>query len=647
MTVSLPTSNLESRSTVFDYQATNSTTFIAEEYRTHSISSSSPSLVSPSSSINNSLFEICHCCGKQDCESLDYFNQLIKKLETDTRLAAELGQGLLNKHESYVKESSKQRTRLQEQLEECHERIRRLELISDEMENEKETILKEKNKWLWEYQKSKKILDETIADLELSNDKCLQLSKELDLKSNEVEKLRIFKFMMKQSESREELLSSKLKDTNQELTICRKNELLLESKIKKLKTKYESLYLRHEQLTKEIEKPTNNSSYRSNKNNNIDSSKLMTAIASSSNNNTDDLISVIKELSLTNTKLKADLIDYKEQLTDAKEEIMTLNHKIEEYYNSSTMSSSDMTKSPFTLLQEHATQVLDRLRSSDIRVLNRRLKRAFDIAELSNMSNSIIDNILMDVDTLESRFLWIKDKQSISNDMMVFFPLVDLLKSMLKELGNLKTTMNDLQVEYVKKVEENKTRVEEEIMKKSQQQSANEATVQQTVTLRNLKRRSSARPLSWFSSMFSVSSSNIKEVEAKQDEDDKQERSTISAAATNSSISIMNDNDGQRNLSNSTAATTTVKSLLSSQPMPTNHQQKRQSSMSYYFSSTTKPTSNNDNLTIPIIQKNIRTNCHNKRTSAIIVTHNNTIIPSAAVITATNTHTATSWLGGK
>lgn len=37
------------------------------------------------------------------------------------------------------------------------------------------------------------------------------------------------------------LKENKLEDTHQELAICRKNELLLESKIKKLKMKYGKL----------------------------------------------------------------------------------------------------------------------------------------------------------------------------------------------------------------------------------------------------------------------------------------------------------------------------------------------------------------------------------------------------------------------
>jgi hypothetical protein len=53
-------------------------------------------------------------------------------------------------------------------------------------------------------------MDETLADLEIVNDKCNQLTKEIEAKNGEVEKLRIFKFMVRQSEIREETLRSKV-----------------------------------------------------------------------------------------------------------------------------------------------------------------------------------------------------------------------------------------------------------------------------------------------------------------------------------------------------------------------------------------------------------------------------------------------------
>lgn len=159
------------------------------------------------------------------------------------------------------------------------------------------------------------------------------------------------------------------------------------------------------------------------------------------------------------------------------------------------------------MLQEHVTQLLDRLRCSDIRALNRRLKRAFDITELSSMSNSIIENIVMDVDNLENRFLWVKTTSQTEED---FFPLVVLFKSILKELGILKSTMNELQAEYVKKIEANEQRVEEEIIKKRQlkrQQQTNQTSANPNSA--NDAGVTNVTPLtSWFTNIFSHKEAN-------------------------------------------------------------------------------------------------------------------------------------------
>ncbi|KAI9269976.1 hypothetical protein EDC94DRAFT_333459 [Helicostylum pulchrum] len=153
-----------------------------------------------------------------------------------------------------------------------------------------------------------------------------------------------------------------------------------------------------------------------------------------------------------------------------------------------TFTNSDIVQSPYILLQQHVTQILERLRGSDILALNRRLKRAFDITELSSMSNSVIENILMDIEILASRFLWIKSPLTEQEHMDGFFPLLEVLKGMLKELGNLRTTMNELQVEYVKKVQESEVRVEEEIIKKR-------------LLKRQLKTQD-PKPLAWITNMF-------------------------------------------------------------------------------------------------------------------------------------------------
>jgi hypothetical protein len=108
-------------------------------------------------------------------------------------------------------------------------------------------------------------LEEITLDFEKANERCVEIGNELKNKTKEVEKLRIFKFMVRQADYREDMLRSQVKaipagghvdviltylpmdgsvcdvqleDTNQELAISRKKELMLESKYKNLKTRY-------------------------------------------------------------------------------------------------------------------------------------------------------------------------------------------------------------------------------------------------------------------------------------------------------------------------------------------------------------------------------------------------------------------------
>ncbi|KAI8386990.1 hypothetical protein BD560DRAFT_486544 [Blakeslea trispora] len=555
-------------------------------------------------STSTSTFDVCHCCGQQFCENLDYYNRTIRKLESDTRLAAEIGQGLLHKHETFVIESNQQKAQLEKQVTESRQKIIELEQSLDEVENEKDQLSNDKSKWLWEYQKSQKILDETVSDLQIANEKCKQLSMELKSKSEELEKLRLFKFMVRNSESREEMLTSKLEDTNQELALCRRNELVLESKIKKLRMRYETLHDTHEQLTKHLEQRVNSSPSALHRS--VDETKQFSRTNQSS---TDDLIHLIKELSLSNAKLKSDLMSCKDQLLEAQDEVVALSQKEDSskggnqkirrtasfkerkskhsktdsmepvpirsetflpapipsvssslptssmmgpplsdtspivhhhyhYYlknnqnqvsddmksSSSTQTSTSQESSfhqldihedneksassvsktsspsdalvskrnedtPFAILREYVTQVLDKLRGSDTRTLNRHLRRAFDIQELSSMSNAMIENILLEADALDARFIWLKD---VTGD---FFPLLELLKDMLKELGLLKSTINELQVAYVKKIEESELRVQDEIIKKRQQRKQYLQHHRRTDMM-------DAKPLSWFANIF-------------------------------------------------------------------------------------------------------------------------------------------------
>ena len=144
---------------------------------------------------------------------------------------------------------------------------------------------------------------------------------------------------------------------------------------------------------------------------------------------------------------------------------------------------------------------MERFKGIDVLALSRRLKRAFDIVELTNLSNSLIENILADVDTLSERFRWVKDlrdneefkiiididddnddendigngndkERNIENNKNNaklhkfspedFLPLTHLFQDLLTEIGNQRKTFNELQLTYVRKVEDTRRKAEEE-----------------------------------------------------------------------------------------------------------------------------------------------------------------------------------------
>jgi Sec-independent protein translocase protein TatA len=323
-----------------------------------------------------------------------------------------------------------------------------------------------------------------------------------------------------------------------------------------------------------------------------------------------------------------------------------------------------LTKSPFLLLQEHVTQVLDRLRGSDIRTLNRKLKRAFDITELSSMSNSIIENVLLDVDNLENRFLWVKTTTQPEQD---FFPLVDLFKTMLKELGVLKSTMNELQAEYVKKIEANEQRVEEEIiqkrqLKKQQQQLNQMLQSKSTTSVPN------TTPLAWFTSIFSnpsttptIQKNTSSEATTSSHHYDK--GSTLTKTTTNSSTLIPNhDEDDYSTLRNRiipeeetqpVPATSSNHSHHYARTFPRQSMDKRRpipylptTNQPLILSSSQSTGTNRSSPSIPIRNNNVKRNLHHRMNIDYEGIGPATIRPIPSDRDNTTTFSS-SWLGGK
>jgi hypothetical protein len=126
--------------------------------------------------------------------------------------------------------------------------------------------------------------------------------------------------------------------------------------------------------------------------------------------------------------------------------------------------------------------------------------------KLTDLSNSIIDNVNQDIQALDSRFAWVqqgvKDQEQVWAQETIalssFFVTVKLVQDLLAEIGILRTTLNSLQVEYVNKVNENQSFVEKAL--EEQAESSNLITKPTT---------ESAGAFAWLSSMiYRTSGSN-------------------------------------------------------------------------------------------------------------------------------------------
>ncbi|KAI8973557.1 hypothetical protein BDF20DRAFT_824113 [Mycotypha africana] len=178
---------------------------------------------------DNPYYQFCQCCQQSNCKHFETTLSTIHKLEEDARLAAVIGQGLLQRHEQYICDANQLETRLEQKVSSLRTKIEELEDSLLASDTAKQHYLDERNKCMRRLQRTEK-LNECDA-------RCIQLEKELKLKMKEIERLSVFKLLAKQADIREEAITAKLEDLKQELAYSRKAELTLESKHKKLKAK--------------------------------------------------------------------------------------------------------------------------------------------------------------------------------------------------------------------------------------------------------------------------------------------------------------------------------------------------------------------------------------------------------------------------
>ncbi|KAI7907673.1 uncharacterized protein BX663DRAFT_7505 [Cokeromyces recurvatus] len=280
-----------------------------------------------------------------------------------------------------------------------------------EKNNNKEISIKEYNSFKETLQESKELYAENVdlnkmitvlqSEIQLLKE---QHSVEIDHYKRELERINYSKQELLNTEERHE---SQISDLKQELEHLQKTENHLRNKYKRLGSNYETLQLSYDAVLKEHD-------------------TLLYSLSMPDRNKNH-----IKELAANNTKDNACMSS------------MTISPN----NNRKAVEDGNL----FELLHTVTQQTLDKINATDTRVLNRKLRKVFDMTELSNKSNSILRGILADdLSTFRSQFNWTHHDPTLTS----FFSLVTCIKGLLQELGSMKMTLNDLQADYVRRIEQ-------------------------------------------------------------------------------------------------------------------------------------------------------------------------------------------------
>ncbi|KAI8884374.1 hypothetical protein K501DRAFT_271764 [Backusella circina FSU 941] len=329
------------------------------------------------------------CCSAENCPKSVEFNNVYERISLDSRLAAEIGKLLLEE-----KNSDQPYDAVKGNYEEL------VALRREKIESEK------KIKYL-------------LKELKLLKSESSQFKETIEIYENEMEKKKLWEHLLILKADVEDDLKNQvimiktlyeLKVKELEFNLQETREMLgkVDQQYKSLNENYETLQLAHNDLKQEYRAVTILKS-----NNESDSSNSSDIFQEVIENDIPEAMSNVPRLQLA------------------------------------PIFPDD--KNPFDILQVAAQEMFSKICNTDTRVLNRQLKRAFDQIELSEMSNSMIHDIMAELINFNKQFEWVYECHDPS--VQFFFPLTETIQKLLGEIGNMKLTLNDLHTDYVTRIE--------------------------------------------------------------------------------------------------------------------------------------------------------------------------------------------------
>lgn len=150
-------------------------------------------------------------------------------------------------------------------------------------------------------------------------------------------------------------------------------------------------------------------------------------------------------------------------------------------------------------LHDAAKDKFERLRGTEALELSRQAKSVFDMPQMGKFSNAMIEHILSDMDR--------QFATTVPPGCNTLLPTSQLYQELLKEIGELRTNLNDLKIDYVK-------RLKEKYMLQRQQQEAK--CLQQEQKRQQQQQQSSSILTGIFSSIFQRPIENNKQQQQQQ-----------------------------------------------------------------------------------------------------------------------------------
>ncbi|KAL1922426.1 uncharacterized protein VTP21DRAFT_9965 [Calcarisporiella thermophila] len=306
-------------------------------------SSAGSSQRSPTTAIN------C-CCRRPSCRMREHWLQILRSLEDELRLAGEIGQSLLDRHEITLKEIGDKDDLIRKQVSE----IEALKQIAEELTHSSSELSEQRDDALRAKSRTDQDLKRISLELQQTEIRVKKLTSELDARQMEIDKLRVYKIRSNQAAEREASLKAKLEDVKQELTSARKNESALESKLKKLRIRYDSLSSAHKKIKQErlndisAKEQLDSLEWLKESNDRLrnEISRLttpdMSPVDPSTNRTSSYLISLIKELTTTNNKLQSELVECNELLASTRTELAEWRSRAEEMQGNLNLAEEDI-----------------------------------------------------------------------------------------------------------------------------------------------------------------------------------------------------------------------------------------------------------------------------------------------------------------